>query len=110
MKHIVAIVYLLAALFISLKVHADTVILKDKPGNVITAADAAKAPRTFKCDEIHRGPNINPVKVPGSKTIWSSDPGKGVDDVAGLLDNNATGYRCKSVALDKATGRMKSAE
>lgn len=102
------ILFMLAAF--SVTANADTVYLSAKPGSVITADAAASSTKpVYACQTVHRGPNINPVKVPGTETIWSSAPGKGETNVAALLADGKTAFRCKSEKLDQASGRMKSA-
>jgi hypothetical protein len=88
---------------------AETVFMPGKPGAIVTADQAADAKDgAFQCQRVRRGPNINPVKVPGSETLWSTNPGKGVDDVAGLFKGGKEAYRCKRMRLDVASGRMKT--
>ena len=88
---------------------AETVFLAAKPASTITADQAADAKDgAFKCDRVKRGTSGNPVKVPGSETLWSANPGKGADDAAALLRGGKEAYRCKRMRMDVATARMKS--
>ena len=114
MRYFLTLMLFIALCFLSYigRATAETLYFKDKPANLVTADAAAKftvEKPAWQCQRVKRGPNINPVKVPGTNSVWSSDPGKGIEDVAALLDGGKTGYRCKTMALDKMTGRMKAA-
>ena len=88
---------------------ADTEFLTEAPSATITPADAGKSKDpVFKCERVKRGPNVNPVKVPGSKTIWTKGPIKGIDNAGELLADNKKLYRCKSMLMDNESARMKS--
>lgn len=92
--------------------HAETVFLDNKPTSVMKPGDAAKASKTkpvYKCEKVKQGPNINPVKVAGTPTLWVQDAGAGIEDAGDKLADGKTLYRCKTVAIDSETGRMKAA-
>lgn len=103
-------VFITFALGIGERAYAD-VFLDAKPTSTMSASDAGKSKTpVFKCERVKQGPNINPVKVPGSKTIWAKDIGKGLENAGDLIADGKTIFRCKSMALDPLTARMKKAE
>lgn len=88
---------------------AETVYLDAKPSNKISTAQAAKSKQpVFKCEKVKQGPSINPVKVPNSETIWSSQVGDGISNAGEKLADGQQVYRCKSMQMDNETARMKS--
>ena len=101
-----------AATFVALiavSANAETIYLSSKPSSTITTDQAATAKDgAYQCQLVMRGPNINPVKVPGSETLWSSSPGKAVAEVGPLFANGKQAYRCKKMKLDNVSGRMKA--
>jgi len=90
---------------------ADTIILADKPTTTIKVSDAtsSKTP-VFECTKSKAGPRGNPVKVPGSTSIWTSATlSGGIDNAGEILGAGKFVYICKSKLMDNSTGRMKSA-
>lgn len=69
----------------------------------ITASEAIKAAKSgviFKCAKSTLGPNASPVKVSGSKTIFTTD--KIVNDDAALdsIIDGKTAYKCQAQIWD----------
>lgn len=69
----------------------------------ITASEAIKAAKSgviFKCSKAKLGPNASPVKVSGSKTIFTT--AKIVNDDAALdsIIDGKTAYKCQAVIWD----------
>lgn len=101
---------LMIAVAAAIGARAETVFLKEMPSSKISSDDAAASTKpVYQCALVHRGPNVNPVKVPGSQVQWAAEVGKGEQDVASLLKDGKAAVRCKSMRLDAATGRMKAA-
>ena len=69
----------------------------------ISASEAIKAAKSgviFKCSKAKLGPNASPVKMSGSKTIFTTD--KIVNDDAALdsIIDGGTAYKCQAQVWD----------
>ena len=85
---------------------------ESRPGNTITNQAATqrmiKLEQTYRCRQVRIGPNINAVKVPGSKdTFHSAIPQNGMDGMAAMetMASGKTVFECRSVGLN-ANGRV----
>jgi len=87
------------------------IFLDSKPTSTITASEAGKSKTpVYKCQSVKSGPNIDPVKVKGSKTIWSNSVGAGIENGGDLLAEGKKIFRCKSVQMDSLSAKMRKAE
>ena len=69
----------------------------------ITASEAIKAAKSgpiFKCSKAKLGPNASPVKVSGSKTIFTTDKIANDDSALDSIIDGKTAYKCQAVIWD----------
>lgn len=105
------VLYIAATLALASVSKADTIILTDKPSNSITAAEAMRSKKpVYKCQKKVPGPSINPVNAKGSTAIWSTAPGKSIDNAGEIMASGKFIYLCRSMLLDNSTARMRAAD
>ena len=69
----------------------------------MTASEAIKAARSgviFKCSKAKLGPNASPVKVPGSKTIFTTAKITNDDAALDSIIDGKTAYKCQAQVWD----------
>lgn len=69
----------------------------------ITASEAVKAAKSgviFKCSMSKLGPNASPVKVPRSKTIFTTSKVTNDDAALDSIIDGKTAYKCQAVIWD----------
>lgn len=69
----------------------------------ITASEAIKAAKSgviFKCSKAKLGPNASPVKVSGSKTIFTTQKVAHDDSALDSIIDGKTAYKCQAVIWD----------
>ena len=69
----------------------------------ITASEAIKAAKSgviFKCSKSTLGPNASPVKVSGSKTIFTTVKITNDDAALDSIIDGKTAYKCQAVIWD----------
>lgn len=69
----------------------------------ISASEAIKAAKSgviFKCSKSTLGPNASPVKVPGSKTIFTTDKIVNDDSALDSIIDGGTAYKCQAQIWD----------
>ena len=69
----------------------------------ITASEAIKAAKSgviFKCSKSVLGPNASPVKVSGSKTIFTTAKIKHDDSALDSIIDGKTAYKCQAQVWD----------
>lgn len=69
----------------------------------ITASEAIKAARSgviFKCSKAKLGPNASPVKVQGSKTIFTTAKITNDDAALDSIIDGKTAYKCQAQVWD----------
>ena len=69
----------------------------------ITASEAIKAARSgviFKCSKAKLGPNASPVKVSGSKTIFTTSKITNDDAALDSIIDGGSAYKCQAQVWD----------
>lgn len=69
----------------------------------ITASEAIKAAKSgviFKCSKAKLGPNASPVKVSGSKTIFTTSKITNDDSALDSIIDGGSAYKCQAVIWD----------
>lgn len=69
----------------------------------ITASEAIKAAKSgviFKCSKAKLGPNASPVKVSGSKTIFTTAKITNDDSALDSIIDGKTAYKCQAQVWD----------
>lgn len=69
----------------------------------ISASEAIKAAKSgviFKCSKAKLGPNASPVKVPGSKTIFTTAKVTNDDSALDSIIDGKTAYKCQAQVWD----------
>ena len=69
----------------------------------ITASEAIKAAKSgviFKCSKAKLGPNASPVKVSGSKTIFTTAKIVNDDSALDSIIDGGSAYKCQAVIWD----------
>ena len=69
----------------------------------ITASEAIKAAKSgviFKCSKAKLGPNASPVKVSGSKTIFTTSKITNDDSALDSIIDGKTAYKCQAQVWD----------
>ena len=69
----------------------------------ITASEAIKAAKSgviFKCSKARLGPNASPVKVSGSKTIFTTGKITNDDSALDSIIDGKTAYKCQAQIWD----------
>ena len=69
----------------------------------ITASEAIKAAKSgviFKCSKAKLGPNASPVKVSGSKTIFTTAKITNDDSALDSIIDGNTAYKCQAQVWD----------
>lgn len=94
------------AVIFSVQVQADT-FLTDMPSNSISVKEASKLESFYRCSKVKQGPNINPVKVKGSASLFFKEVKQGLDDVGELLSDGKTLIKCENVEINKENGRVR---
>lgn len=100
---------------ISIVAKAETVYLDKAPPSKVSTAEATKHLGTgktaWKCERVKSGPNINPVKVPGSEASWhiADTLGTPIENPFARLAAEELTYRCKTMMADMSSGRVRVA-
>lgn len=69
----------------------------------VTASEAIKAARSgviYKCSKSILGPNASPVKVSGSKTIFTTDKIANDDSALDSIIDGKAAYKCQAQTWD----------
>ena len=69
----------------------------------ITASEAIKAAKSgviFKCSKAKLGPNASPVKVSGSKTIFTTSKITNDDSALDSIIDGGSAYKCQAQVWD----------